>query len=137
MGDQLGEVVALGRRVLRMRAHVEVQPGPVAEKDIGAAPPGHHPPEQIAGNLVRTETPVTMKRAGHTEFSLNPHDPSLHMFELTGWVSVTVRKVGRRFVSCRFVTRYSRSEEHTSELQSLMRISYAVFCLKKKTNNHN
>src|SRR3546814_10761776 len=28
---------------------------------------------------------------------------------------------------------FSRSEEHTSELQSLMRISYAVFCLKKKT----
>src|SRR3546814_9219083 len=30
-----------------------------------------------------------------------------------------------------------RSEEHTSELQSLMRISYAVFCLKKKKNNYN
>src|SRR3546814_7522676 len=30
-----------------------------------------------------------------------------------------------------------RSEEHTSELQSLMRISYAVFCLKKKTKQHN
>src|SRR3546814_3700795 len=29
-----------------------------------------------------------------------------------------------------------RSEEHTSELQSLMRISYAVFCLKKKTLKH-
>src|SRR3546814_3248531 len=29
-----------------------------------------------------------------------------------------------------------RSEEHTSELQSLMRISYAVFCLKKKTHPH-
>src|SRR3546814_12048396 len=29
-----------------------------------------------------------------------------------------------------------RSEEHTSELQSLMRISYAVFCLKKKNNTH-
>src|SRR3546814_7460264 len=29
-----------------------------------------------------------------------------------------------------------RSEEHTSELQSLMRISYAVFCLKKKTITH-
>src|SRR3546814_6331662 len=29
---------------------------------------------------------------------------------------------------------HPRSEEHTSELQSLMRISYAVFCLKKKTN---
>src|SRR3546814_6114120 len=32
--------------------------------------------------------------------------------------------------------RAARSEEHTSELQSLMRISYAVFCLKKQ-NNHN
>src|SRR3546814_3960296 len=30
-----------------------------------------------------------------------------------------------------------RSEEHTSELQSLMRISYAVFCLKKKKNTNN
>src|SRR3546814_9106408 len=30
-----------------------------------------------------------------------------------------------------------RSEEHTSELQSLMRISYAVFCLKQKTSNKN
>src|SRR3546814_11038513 len=30
-----------------------------------------------------------------------------------------------------------RSEEHTSELQSLMRISYAVFCLKKKKNKNN
>src|SRR3546814_3016484 len=29
--------------------------------------------------------------------------------------------------------KHTRSEEHTSELQSLMRISYAVFCLKKKT----
>src|SRR3546814_2618987 len=38
---------------------------------------------------------------------------------------------------CEFATgrRRWRSEEHTSELQSLMRISYAVFCLKKKTKN--
>src|SRR3546814_3041122 len=40
----------------------------------------------------------------------------------------------------RFANTHHRSEEHTSELQSLMRISYAVFCLKKKqktktTNN--
>src|SRR3546814_7143167 len=38
---------------------------------------------------------------------------------------------GRRSV------RLARSEEHTSELQSLMRISYAVFCLKKKNTVHN
>src|SRR3546814_9954493 len=37
------------------------------------------------------------------------------------------KKTGREFVICG-----DRSEEHTSELQSLMRISYAVFCLKKK-----
>src|SRR3546814_1426740 len=35
------------------------------------------------------------------------------------------------------VTALSRSEEHTSELQSLMRISYAVFCLKKKKKSNN
>src|SRR3546814_10053425 len=34
-----------------------------------------------------------------------------------------------------YFSRGIRSEEHTSELQSLMRISYAVFCLKKKTIN--
>src|SRR3546814_10253154 len=34
-----------------------------------------------------------------------------------------------------FEVRDDRSEEHTSELQSLMRISYAVFCLKKKTDD--
>src|SRR3546814_5810726 len=32
---------------------------------------------------------------------------------------------------------HCRSEEHTSELQSLMRISYAVFCLKKKNHTHH
>src|SRR3546814_4482373 len=42
--------------------------------------------------------------------------------------------VGRRVpVVADHQHRGARSEEHTSELQSLMRISYAVFCLKKKT----
>src|SRR3546814_4140733 len=44
--------------------------------------------------------------------------PAAHESHPTGW---------RRFVC--------RSEEHTSELQSLMRISYAVFCLKKKKHH--
>src|SRR3546814_4280909 len=35
------------------------------------------------------------------------------------------------------MSRARRSEEHTSELQSLMRISYAVFCLNKNTTNHH
>src|SRR3546814_2860061 len=43
----------------------------------------------------------------------------------------------RRGISIRHWDEFSRSEEHTSELQSLMRISYAVFCLKKKKPNTN
>src|SRR3546814_8548816 len=42
---------------------------------------------------------------------------------------VVVPEIFREFAE------YRRSEEHTSELQSLMRISYAVFCLKKKKRN--
>src|SRR3546814_7233171 len=41
--------------------------------------------------------------------------------------------IKRIFILC---VSASRSEEHTSELQSLMRISYAVFCLNKKTSPH-
>src|SRR3546814_7594125 len=48
-------------------------------------------------------------------------------------VDGAARGSGRR----RFVRRCHRSEEHTSELQSLMRISYAVFCLKKKKSYAN
>src|SRR3546814_5358146 len=46
----------------------------------------------------------------------------------------TTRDVGRIM---RLFDRTVRSEEHTSELQSLMRISYAVFCLKKKNKKDN
>src|SRR3546814_10104321 len=51
-------------------------------------------------------------------------------------VDLVHRHLPRRFASLRQRQRQRcgrRSEEHTSELQSLMRISYAVFCLKKKT----
>src|SRR3546814_4948687 len=47
-----------------------------------------------------------------------------------------VRLMAPQFVKP-FVKSNKRSEEHTSELQSLMRISYAVFCLKKKKTKKN
>src|SRR3546814_10592787 len=50
--------------------------------------------------------------------------------------AVELLLVGDRLGPGRAVDSEIRSEEHTSELQSLMRISYAVFCLKKKTS-HN
>src|SRR3546814_5067714 len=43
----------------------------------------------------------------------------------------------RQRQACLFATGERRSEEHTSELQSLMRNSYAVFCLKKKKTANN
>src|SRR3546814_10539499 len=57
---------------------------------------------------------------------------------------LTVRKLNATAVSYvtidspdgRYDSGFIRSEEHTSELQSLMRISYAVFCLKKKKTPH-
>src|SRR3546814_9974431 len=47
-------------------------------------------------------------------------------------MTVRVAELGERDVPWRLRARHARSEEHTSELQSLMRISYAVLCLKKK-----
>src|SRR3546814_5293818 len=47
-----------------------------------------------------------------------------------GWVQ-------KAFYEGKPIDLFFRSEEHTSELQSLMRISYAVFCLKKKKNKNN
>src|SRR3546814_8778259 len=56
-------------------------------------------------------------------------------FELGGRRALVLERFERRerFLAPR---RLFRSEEHTSELQSLMRISYAVFCLKKKTKEN-
>src|SRR3546814_9230688 len=51
--------------------------------------------------------------------------PNLQMSQSYGAANVTLRGIGF------LVNNIGRSEEHTSELQSLMRISYAVFCLKK------
>src|SRR3546814_6057345 len=55
-------------------------------------------------------------------------------------IEAIVARLRRKFGSAVIATRrgfgYLRSEEHTSELQSLMRISYAVFCLKKKTTQN-
>src|SRR3546814_4621310 len=49
--------------------------------------------------------------------------------------SPEIMRLALPILECQIFVRASRSGEHTSELQSLMRISYAVFCLKKKNNN--
>src|SRR3546814_7098785 len=62
-----------------------------------------------------------------TDYGFQGH-PQRKDFPLTGYTELRYSEEDKRVVY--------RSEEHTSELQSLMRISSAVFCLKKKTKTH-
>src|SRR3546814_16680418 len=64
-----------------------------------------------------------------------PHGPVVraHLLDVPGVRARHAHELGGRPPGGRLHARPGRSEEHTSELQSLMRISYAVFCLKKKT----
>src|SRR3546814_7922098 len=94
----------------------------------GAEPPGSRP-----RTLHHPAPPDTRRLPGSTGPRANP-------LRRCG----SVGGVGLQIVRDRVVqrTKSARSEEHTSELQSLMRISYAVFCLKKKkkenkTNNRS
>src|SRR3546814_1802376 len=92
--------------------------------------------------------------AGHWRPSSSPAMQGLRGSWLRGGTGCGVRRLGRstpiptfplkrkesalRNVSAQVALPgpRRRSEEHTSELQSLMRISYAVFCLKKKNKKH-
>src|SRR3546814_1895168 len=80
------------------------------------------------GSSMPTQVSSSMRaRRLHCRKALATRRPSTH--------GVIVRKAGDNVANLLSVARLSfhgRSEEHTSELQSLMRISYAVFCLKKK-----
>src|SRR3546814_1807569 len=59
---------------------------------------------------------------------IKKRDPSLPVLMISGHGNIDTAVAA---------IRKGRSEEHTSELQSLMRISYAVFCLKKKRTTEN
>src|SRR3546814_3674800 len=61
--------------------------------------------------------------------------PSCQKIGVSGLLTIRSRLKGTRGSGIAPTHHSRRSEEHTSELQSLMRISYAVFCLKKKTKN--
>src|SRR3546814_10541372 len=86
-------------------------------------------PADADGNAIDTPLPVVLVQtsyngaAGSVVSAIGGADPYITAH---GYVTVTVDVRGTG----------QRSEEHTSELQSLMRISYAVLCLKKKNNIH-
>src|SRR3546814_4505657 len=79
------------------------------------------------------------------EPTLFDRSASIEPCQADGCVGYMVERRGKfgsffgcsEFPKCRYSRSIRRSEEHTSELQSLMRISYAVFCLKKKNNENS
>src|SRR3546814_9794306 len=73
---------------------------------------------------------TTLFRSGLRLYDLSRDISGRHGFDFVGETNAVWRSAQHRQYLC-------RSEEHTSELQSLMRISYAVFCLKKKTHKKN
>src|SRR3546814_9286142 len=99
---------------------------------------------------ISKDTPVASAAAAATVVIAAPARPDTRVVrrsELVGWVTAgpavrVVEAIGRP--PCSGGPRWAahplheraRSEQHTSELQSLMRISYAVFCLKKKNTTY-
>src|SRR3546814_6385579 len=85
------------------------------------------PSRQSVHNLITPSDEVAKRQAGL--FGLSDNLKRLSAY------GDSLEELGRiiDFEAFRPTLRAARSEEHTSELQSLMRISYAVFCLKKKT----
>src|SRR3546814_4982476 len=73
-------------------------------------------------------------RSGKNAVTARYHDCKSDSSESGSSSGLTAVRMGRVTYVVGFLSG-RRSEEHTSELQSLMRISYAVFCLKKKNNN--
>src|SRR3546814_5815789 len=64
---------------------------------------------------------------------LMPISTLFMLVALAAWTAALLGLLDSLLASSRALDLAARSEEHTSEIQSLMRISYAVFCLKKKT----
>src|SRR3546814_3965084 len=89
------------------------------------------------------------RSSGQSGSFLRPRFAFVAFFTATLTASAPYRAIARRISSstvgpirsifgmANAASAFGRSEEHTSELQSLMRNSYAVFCLKKQIQKHN
>src|SRR3546814_4428736 len=94
--------------------------------------PALHAGEEGAGTVTDSAT------FGHVVPDLEPvRQKAVGIFQLGAKFGCGLEAVGKQGddLFLHFLRPCLRSEEHTSELQSLMRISYAVFCLNKKNNN--
>src|SRR3546814_10104693 len=122
-GCEEREIVGVRRRRDRDEAVDLRPPHQQLHADPGAEREAAHPGDRC----IRIDglEPVERRR-GIREFALAAREPALRTPD-----PAEVEPENRKPAPCEGVKH--RSEEHTSELQSLVRISYAVFCLKKKT----
>src|SRR3546814_2826444 len=92
------------------------------------------PPRSTRTDTLFPYTTLFRSHVGAGAFALNRRDrvPAINLGQRPERAQPGRRKVTRDAAHA-----HARSEEHTSELQSLMRISYAVFCLKKKINKNH
>src|SRR3546814_6576445 len=87
------------------------------------------PPRSTRTDTLLPYTTLFRSHLGNHENNEPEHDPVKDRWTIIRASSITC---GKRKSNEQRAGQHQRSEEHTSELQSLMRISYAVFCLKKK-----
>src|SRR3546814_6387181 len=99
--------------------------------------PGAQPRLGGLGPPRRFEAGEPCRRFGRRPFgwALPAHHCSIHFISCSVARATCFSTAATDIFSERAISAKGRSEEHTSELQSLMRISYAVFCLKKKNTN--
>src|SRR3546814_8412394 len=107
----------------------------VCSSDLGVSCDGEDPGDPGPGGGELTKGVPVTGQSGSSGQSLNftldvPSGASNLVFTMSGGSGDADLYV--KFGSAPTDSSWDKSEEHTSELQSLMRISYAVFCLKKK-----
>src|SRR3546814_4543073 len=107
----------------------------VCSSDLTAQASGHRSQESLPAAQARGSTCRIAWQSPDRELPLEEEESeSLHPHEARHQIrwDHCRRPAGNGQNGWRYLRDRTRSEEHTSELQSLMRISYAVFCLKKK-----
>src|SRR3546814_3109501 len=99
----------------------------VCSSDLGVRSFGRKPCDAFSGHFGRITDSISEPIVASCRAEAVPVELKQSLLPGFGFRRVIFRQEIDQFAHA------ARSEEHTSELQSLMRISYAVFCLKKKT----
>src|SRR3546814_1270367 len=101
------------------------------ERALEARHPGRFVPHYSMVTFMRIPYSLALERSNVQRGILTEATRGLDSLDGVDWTAVDAE------VERQLEPLVDRSEEHTSELQSLMRISYAVFCLKKKKDARN